>query len=61
MYKMVVEKRKRICCNCGHCLRIKDDRGIGKHNQCGIDSHYIGYIETFDGWCNRWCKEHKFD
>ena len=51
--------RKRCCCNCGRCLRV--DKGTHKENHCEIDGHYIGYIETFEGWCRRWTKDHTFD
>lgn len=49
----------RCCCNCRHDIRTETKNGIKCH--CEIDGHYIGYIETFDGWCRRWAKDHKFD
>ena len=55
--------RKRCCCNCKHCERVKEM--VGKHETintyCDLDNHYIGYVECFDGWCRRWAKSHKFD
>ena len=50
--------RKRCCCNCGNCRRV--DKGTHKENYCAIDGHYIGYIETFEGWCRRWKKDLTF-
>ena len=50
--------RKRVCCNCGNNKRIADESG-GISNKCAIDGHYIGYVEYFEGWCNRWRKEAK--
>lgn len=54
-------ERKRCCCNCGRCIRVKDDNGMVKYNQCELDEHYIGYIETFEGWCPRWKRDRKDD
>lgn len=51
--------RKRCCCNCGNCRRVT--KGNHKENYCDIDGHYIGYIDTFEGWCKRWKKDHTFD
>lgn len=55
------KERKRVCCNCGHCIRVKDSEGMVKYNQCEIDGKYLGYIDTMEGWCRRWCKDHFWD
>lgn len=52
--------RKRCCCNCGNDIRTKDEKG-NVECHCAIDGHRIGYIETFEGWCRRWKKDHTFD
>lgn len=52
-------ERKRCCCNCGNCKRVYERTYI--ENYCAIDGHRIGYIETFEGWCIRWKKDHIFD
>ena len=52
--------RKRYCCNCGNDIRAKDEKG-NVECHCAIDGHRIGYIETFEGWCRRWKKDHTFD
>lgn len=51
--------KERCCCNCERCIRVKDSTGRVTHNECEIDGHYIGYVETFDGWCRHWKKETK--
>ena len=51
--------RKRCCCNCANCHRIHN--GKWSDNYCEIDGHRIDYIETFEGWCRRWKKDHTFD
>lgn len=50
----------RKCVNCGHNIREKADDG-SIVCRCEIDSHRIGYIECFECWCRRWCKDHSFD
>ena len=39
------ETRKRVCCNCGNNIRVKNDKGMVVENRCAIDNHYIGYTE----------------
>lgn len=61
-YKLVevqedVETRKRCCCNCGHNIRGK----LNEDSTCEIDGHKIGYIQCFEGWCRRWCKDRKWE
>lgn len=46
--------RNRCCCNCRHCIRIRNKNGTYMHNECEIDKHYIGYVDTFCCWCHRW-------
>lgn len=46
----------KCCCTCDHCLRVKDKRGFVKRNECAIDGHYIGYVETFMRYCDEWKK-----
>lgn len=49
------EERKRVCCNCGNNLRIRNQH-LGIHNECAIDGHYISYSDCFEGWCRHWKK-----
>ena len=50
------EERKRVCCNCGNNLRIRNQH-LGIHNECAIDGHYISYSDCFEGWCRHWKTE----
>lgn len=56
-----MEKRKRVCCNCGNNIRIRDNKGTCVRCECVIDGHYIGYLECFEHWCRRWKKDRKWD
>lgn len=51
-------ERKRFCVNCGNNIRTEDIKFPGIiQNHCAIDSHRIGYVECFEGWCRRWKKD----
>ena len=54
------EERKRVCCNCGNNLRIRNQH-LDFHNERAIDGHYISYLDCFDGWCRHWKKEKKHE
>lgn len=56
-----MEKRKRVCCNCGNNIRIRDNENNFVRCECAIDGHYIGYIECFEYWCRRWKRDRKWD
>ena len=53
--------KKRVCCNCGNNIRIKDEKGIVTHCECAVDGHYIGYVACFEHWCRRWKRDRKWD
>ena len=60
MYKIIeytddTPPRKRACINCGH----REVYNAG--SKCNIDGHYIGYVDTWDDWCRRWCKNKKME
>ena len=54
-------ERKRVCCNCGRNKRIKDEDTGVVECKCAIDGHRIGYVECFEQWCPRWCKNRAFE
>lgn len=51
-------ERKRVCCNCGRCIRTQKRTRIECH--CELDGHYIGCIECMTVWCRRWKKDGKW-
>lgn len=57
---MTIE-RKRVCCNCGNNIRIRDSEDNFVRCECTIDGHRIGYIECFEHWCRRWKRDRKWD
>lgn len=56
-----MKERKRVCCNCGNNIRIRDEEDNFVRCECAIDGRYIGYIECFEHWCRRWKKDRKWD
>ena len=52
---MSVENGK-VCCNCRHDIRTKDNDGDIK-TTCDIDGSYIGYVKCMTGWCRHWAKD----
>lgn len=53
------KERKRVCCNCGNCIRYPTKDGI--RCKCAIDDRHIGYLQCFEHWCRRWKRERKWD
>ena len=49
------EENGKVCCNCRHNIRTKEDGRIVP--RCDLDNHCIGYIDTFEHWCRHWAKE----
>ena len=58
---ILMEERKRVCCNCGNNIHIISDTDIVVRCECAIDGHYIGYLECFEYWCRRWKRDRKWD
>lgn len=54
-------ERKRVCCNCGRNNRIRDEKTGVVECRCALDGHRIGYVECFEQWCRRWCKDRTFE
>lgn len=52
--------RKYVCCNCGNNIRTQIDEAHVRCN-CQIDGHYIGYLDNFEHWCNRWRKDKSWE
>lgn len=47
------------CCNCRRNIRKEENGTVECY--CEIDGHYIGYIECFEDWCDRWAIERKWE
>ena len=53
---MSVENGK-VCCNCRHCIRERDEKTLYTRCQCIVDSHYLSYMTVMEGWCRHWARE----
>lgn len=55
----MTEERKRVCCNCGNCIRYQTKDGI--QCRCAIDDQHIDYLQCFEHWCRRWKRDRTWD
>ena len=57
--KLFETKDESKCCtSCEHNIRTWNKGDC--HCNCGIDGHYIGYVEGFTFRCRRWKEEKKW-
>ena len=45
----------KFCLNCRHYISILNQMF------CEVDKHYIGYVESYEGWCKHWSRERRED
>lgn len=57
---MSVENSK-VCCNCRHCIRERDEETLYTHCYCEVDNCYLGYMTVMTWWCRHWARERKWD
>lgn len=50
---MSVEDEK-VCCNCKHCIRSRDEKYDIVVCHCEVNKAYLSYAEVMAGWCNGW-------
>lgn len=53
---MSVENGK-ICCNCRHCIRERDEEDIYTRCHCEVDGKYLPYITVMVHWCRHWAND----
>ena len=53
---MSVETGK-VCCNCRHCIRSRDEKYDITVCRCEKNDRYLCYAEVMFGWCKEWEKE----
>jgi len=54
--RMSVENGK-VCCNCRHCIRERDEETLFTRCHCEVDGKYMPYITVMMRWCRHWAKE----
>ena len=47
----------KVCCNCRHCIRKRDEETLYTRCHCEVDGHYIGYVECHEGVCKYWSED----
>ena len=53
---MSVENGK-VCCNCRHCIRSRDQKYNIIVCRCEVHGRYLSYSSVMEGWCRRWSRE----
>lgn len=49
------EANGKVCCNCRHYTRNKEDKRIMP--RCDLNNDYLSYFATFHHWCRHWARE----
>lgn len=50
----------KACCNCKHCIRVKNPEGCITLHCMVDDGRYIGYLhglESQERWCRHWARD----
>lgn len=55
------EANGKVCCNCRHCIRVREEKGSHVKCQCDIDNRYLGYLTVMTHWCRRWARDKSWD
>jgi len=53
----MTEKTEKVCCNCRHCIRERNEETLYTECHCEISGAYLCYAEVMWGWCRHWAKE----
>ena len=51
------ESNGKVCCNCWHNIRDKDEKYDIIVCRCSIEGRYLSYAEVMTGWCRHWSKD----
>lgn len=54
---MAIDKDSKVCCNCRHCIRIKDVESGYVWCRCDTKDAFLSYAQVMAGWCRRWAKD----
>lgn len=52
-------KNGKVCCNCRHCVRSRDEKYDLIVCHCDVYKMYMSYSEVMDGWCKHWSRERR--
>lgn len=47
----------RVCCNCRHCIRERNEETLYTECHCEISGVYLTYASVMGNWCRHWAKE----
>ena len=49
----------KVCCNCRHNIRMKDNEGKLIHCYCEVQDMNMAYVWVMEGWCRHWASDEK--
>lgn len=49
----------KVCCNCRHCIRIKEIPNGWVWCRCNQHNMFLPYIKVMTGWCRHWANDNK--
>lgn len=52
-------ENKKVCCNCRHCIRRRDEKYDMIVCRCEKYDRYLSYAEVMGGLCKGWKKKEK--
>ena len=47
----------KVCCNCNHCIRSRDDKYNIIICRCDVHDMYLSYASVMGGCCKHWTKK----
>ena len=47
----------KVCCNCRHCIRERNEKTLYTICHCEVSGMYLGYASVMVGWCRHWARE----
>lgn len=53
------KENRKVCCNCGHCIREHDEKYDMIVCRCEKYDKYLSYAEVMGDWCKGWKKKEK--
>ena len=55
--KQMSAENGKVCCNCLHCIRSKDEKYGITICRCEKHGRYLSYAEVMANWCRWWAKK----
>ena len=54
------EESGKVCCNCRHCVRIKDVGSGYVWYRCSTKDLFLSSAQVIEGWCGYWATNKQY-